>query len=65
MAKRKQSLGRGLDSLFDSPSSDANEEKASNVPEKQVIMSEMLVDINSVEPNKEQPRKCFNEDALH
>ena len=33
-------------------------------PVSTVVKSEEMVDINSIEPNKEQPRKLFNEDSL-
>ena len=57
MAGRKGGLGKGLDSLITDKvggsSADKTEEK-----------NEVLVNINKVEPNKEQPRKNFDEDAL-
>lgn len=55
MAK-KTGLGKGLDTLI--PSKKVEE------PVSTVIKSEEMVDINSIEPNKEQPRKLFNEDSL-
>ena len=55
MAK-KTGLGKGLDTLI--PSKKVEE------PVSTVVKSEEMVDINSIEPNKEQPRKLFNEDSL-
>ncbi|MQN02006.1 MAG: ParB/RepB/Spo0J family partition protein [Lachnospiraceae bacterium] len=54
----KHGLGKGLDSLI--PDIVGNEEKKDESEKG----PETLVDINKVEPNKEQPRKIFNEDAL-
>lgn len=57
MAVKKGGLGKGLDSLIadkvGTGGGDKTEEK-----------SEVLVSINKVEPNKEQPRKTFDEDSL-
>ena len=64
-AKVQRGLGKGLDSLI--PSSAApvtnktdNKSKSEVKPEK----PDTFVDINLVEPNREQPRKHFDEDAL-
>ena len=61
MAAKKSGLGKGLDSLItnkvkpaDSPS---GEEKAEKKPDT-------MVKISLVEPNREQPRKKFDEDGL-
>jgi len=48
-------LGKGLDALIPSGLGDTK-----NKEEKQ----DVYVDINKVEPNREQPRKHFDEDAL-
>lgn len=53
MAQR--GLGKGLDSLI--PTSSRNENK-------EVKQNETVVKIAKVEPNKDQPRKNFDEDAL-
>ena len=56
----KHGLGKGLDSLIpDIAGTEENEEAP-----KAEKGAETLVDINKVEPNREQPRKIFNEDAL-
>ena len=74
MAARKGGLGKGLDSLIPGGKETATVEKKENVKVKEVIKevvkevevvkNEMLVKINEIEPNREQPRKDFNEDAL-
>jgi ParB family transcriptional regulator, chromosome partitioning protein len=56
MATRKGGLGKGLDSLI--------ADKVGTSNEKTDSKNEVMVNINKVEPNKEQPRKNFDEDAL-
>lgn len=56
MATRKGGLGKGLDSLI--------ADKVGTFNEKTDAKNEVMVNINKVEPNKEQPRKNFDEDAL-
>lgn len=55
-------LGKGLDAMIpDKVNKPGTEKKSAVTPsEDQAVM----VSINKVEPNKEQPRKNFNEDAL-
>lgn len=60
MAKAK-GLGKGLDSLIPANVLDSVEVK--QVKEK-AQEPDSIVDINMVEPNREQPRKYFDEDAL-
>lgn len=61
MAKRS-GLGKGLDSLIPSNTNIEEDEKVvERVVEKKV---ETVVKLSQVEPNKSQPRKNFNEDAL-
>ena len=55
MAVKKTGLGRGLDALFSTP---VIEEEVKN---KEIAQ---LVKINEIEPNKEQARKNFDEEAL-
>ena len=55
MAKR--GLGKGLDSLIS-----AEAVKSTKIDE--TAQSETFVKITKVEPNREQPRKNFDEDAL-
>lgn len=48
--KKKAGLGKGLDALFIDNSTEENGDK--------------LVNINDIEPNRDQPRKFFDEEAL-
>lgn len=64
MAKiNRHGLGKGLDSLIPDISGEEKESEENNEVQKEKG-AETLVDINKVEPNREQPRKIFNEDAL-
>ena len=64
----KKGLGKGLGNLI--PESDREAQKTKvveKVVEKKVIVkepAETIVKINEVEPNKNQPRRTFDEDAL-
>ena len=63
MAVKRNGLGKGLDSLIPENKSVkpvAKPEKA----EETVKTGEQMLKINQVEPNREQPRKHFEEDAL-
>lgn len=51
-------LGKGLDSLI--PDKVGSQEQ----PAEEAKKEEVMVNINKVEPNRDQPRKNFNEDAL-
>ena len=62
MAAKPRGLGKGLDSLI--PSSTTANTKVNAKPEEKVEKPDSFVDINLVEPNREQPRKNFDEDAL-
>lgn len=55
---KKKGLGKGLDTLI------PNKPIKPAVTVENVIKSEQFIDINKVEPNKDQPRKSFNEDSL-
>ncbi len=48
--KKKAGLGKGLDALFIDNSTEENGDK--------------LININDIEPNRDQPRKNFNEESL-
>lgn len=67
MAVRSRGLGKGLDSLIPNAVG-INEEKSGtnskNENNSQEKGSETMVKITLVEPNREQPRKSFDEDAL-
>ena len=67
MAVKKSGLGKGLDSLI--PASAAKKQTVNHNPEKrqkeeEKKEGEFFVKISKVEPNREQPRKSFDEDAL-
>lgn len=76
MSAKKTGLGRGLDALFPEKSVDKESVKKTQAkePMKKTIekaspsvenkKTEMLVKISKVEPNRSQPRKQFDEDAL-
>ena len=55
MAAKKTGLGKGLDTLIPNKKVTVESQKAK---------TEELIDINKIEPNKDQPRKSFNEDSL-
>ncbi|MBQ9989413.1 MAG: ParB/RepB/Spo0J family partition protein [Lachnospiraceae bacterium] len=55
-------LGKGLDALI--PSALSEPKGKSKQKEQSVEQPDSFVDINKVEPNREQPRKYFDEDAL-
>ena len=63
-AKVSRGLGKGLDSLI--PMGSSSEKKVENNKEetKDSKATETTVKITQVEPNREQPRKNFDEDAL-
>ncbi len=67
MAVKKTGLGKGLDSLI--PKQDINKkttEKESRASESGTIIKkeEIKLKITEVEPNREQPRRNFDEDSL-
>ena len=64
MAAKKGGLGKGLDSLItDKVSMGAATQTAEKTRNEKSIEG-IIVNINKVEPNREQPRKNFDEDAL-
>lgn len=65
MAVKKKGLGKGLDSLIpdNKPVKTAKSEKTSSETDIDKSGAQMMK-INMVEPNREQPRKKFEEDAL-
>lgn len=66
MVAKKSGLGKGLDSLIptQSPRKSATKEKKQEVVETVIKKEEVMVKITEVEPNRDQPRKNFDEDAL-
>ena len=66
MVARKSGLGKGLDTLIPNQTKRKSEEKAKQevVVEKAIKKEEVMVKVTEIEPNREQPRKNFDEDAL-
>lgn len=68
MAAKRSGLGKGLDSLIPDNKSLKTTKKAVEKPiqkeEKALSDGTIMMKINDVEPNREQPRKNFEEDAL-
>ncbi|MCI5639803.1 MAG: ParB/RepB/Spo0J family partition protein [Lachnospiraceae bacterium] len=64
MAASKKGLGKGIDVLI--PENDSVKKASTKVKEvvKEVIKETDMMDINKIEPNINQPRKDFDEDAL-
>ena len=60
MAARKGGLGKGLDALI----SEKPAEKKAVVKDEQVGDITTEININDIEPNKDQPRRKFDEDGL-
>ena len=68
MAVKRGGLGKGLDSLISEPkkAKPAVPKQTSQDKDKEETKGgEFIVSINKVEPNREQPRKAFEEDALY
>lgn len=57
-------LGKGLDALIPNAVGDTKAKKSSQKEEVKSEKAETLVKITKVEPNRDQPRKNFDEDAL-
>ena len=76
MAGKKSGLGRGLDALFpekvsqEKPKTLRSSKPKTNTAtvkttlDQPAVKGETIVKISKVEPNREQPRKKFDEDAL-
>ena len=58
----KRGLGKGLDSMI--PEKRVKKAEKENQYEKENVSRETLININEIEPNKSQPRKNFDEDAI-
>lgn len=63
MAAKKGGLGKGLDSLIPK-STIVNNNSNDDAEEKDIYKDAVMMDIQKVEPNREQPRKNFDEDSL-
>ena len=70
MAVKRNGLGKGLDSLIPNKAVGKTAEKAAqsdnknNKEEKVEASGAVMLKLSSIEPNREQPRKDFDEDAL-
>jgi ParB family chromosome partitioning protein len=64
MAAKKNGLGKGLDSLIADKVNKPGTAAAKSADAKETIADATMMDINKVEPNRDQPRKKFDEDAL-
>ena len=66
MAVKKKGLGKGLDSLIpdNKPAKTAQDKSVEKKNEPELKTGEQMMKKNAVEPNREQPRKKFEEDAL-
>jgi len=67
MAVKRNGLGKGLDSLIPNKAEKtvkAEKKTEEKKEERKSESGEILVKINQVEPNREQPRKEFDEDSL-
>ena len=62
MATKKGGLGKGLDSLI--PEVKTTPITKTKNPENDVKFGEQMVKISKIEPNRDQPRRNFEEDAL-
>lgn len=62
MAVKRGGLGKGLDSLI--PEGKTKPIANTKSSEKEVKTIEQMVKISKIEPNREQPRRHFEEDAL-
>ena len=72
-ATKNQGLGRGLSALISSNTLDIEENKplsegenATQTQENTPLVSDspIYIPISEIDPNREQPRKIFNEEAL-
>ena len=63
MAVKRGGLGKGLDSLI--PDKKVNKEvTAQKKKEETVKNGEQMMKVSMIEPNREQPRRMFEEDSL-
>lgn len=62
MAVKRGGLGKGLDSLIPEPKVAKSPEKEKKTEE--IKAGEQLVKTSKIEPNREQPRRTFEEDGL-
>ena len=68
-APRKTGLGKGLDALFatgikEEQENESRDTKVNSIDEENVEGKVLNLKITEVEPNRDQPRKTFNEETL-
>jgi len=64
MAVKRSGLGKGLDSLIPDNKSSLKSKKQEVASSQEGTSNEQMISINKVEPNRNQPRRNFEEDAL-
>lgn len=64
MPSPKRGLGKGLDSMIPKKVVSEPIKKKEKEVENENVSRETLIRVSEIEPNREQPRKNFNEDAL-
>ena len=64
MVAKKKGLGKGLDSLIPDNKSVSAAKNSQSSEQEEISTGEQMMKINQVEPNRDQPRKKFEEDAL-
>jgi len=64
MAVKRSGLGKGLDSLIPDNKLSSKSGKKSKESSEMGITNEVLLSIHKVEPNRNQPRRNFEEDTL-
>ena len=71
MAGKKMGLGKGLDTLIPTGDGSSKRQPKTIVKEKEVIKevvkevpADTVLKMSQIEPNKDQPREKFDEDAL-
>lgn len=64
MATKKVGLGKGLDSLISNKITPMASSTVQSEKKNEKVTGEILIDIKKVEPNRDQPRKNFDEDAM-
>ena len=64
MAVKRAGLGKGLDSLIPEGKKTVPAKKVEEKVVEKVVHEEQMIKISKIEPNREQPRRNFEEDAL-
>ena len=64
MAVKRGGLGKGIDSLIPEGKKAVPAKKTEEKVVEKVVHEEQMIKISKIEPNREQPRRNFEEDAL-